>query len=134
MPKTLLLADDSVVIQKLVGLSLANQDVELITADNGDDAIALATRHRPDAVIADVIMPGRSGYEVCEAIVQDPALTHIPVLLLTGAWSRYGSFDSTFRVSVYFDTSPATSEPAGAAGRDSPVAAPVVVAYSVRLK
>lgn len=89
MPKTLLLADDSVVIQKLVGLSLANQDVELITADNGDDAIALATRHRPDAVIADVIMPGRSGYEVCEAIVQDPALTHIPVLLLTGTFEAF---------------------------------------------
>ena len=89
MPKTLLLADDSVVIQKLVGLSLANQDIELITADNGDDAIALATTHRPDAVIADVVMPGRSGYEVCEAIGQDPTLAHIPVLLLTGTFEAF---------------------------------------------
>jgi CheY-like chemotaxis protein len=89
MPKTLLLADDSVVIQKLVGLSFANQDVELITADNGDDAIQLAITHRPDAVVADVIMPGKSGYEVCEAIVQDPALAHIPVLLLTGTFEAF---------------------------------------------
>ena len=89
MPKTLLLADDSVVIQKLVGLSFANIDVELITADDGDAAIALARTHRPDAVIADVIMPGRSGYEVCEALQQDPALCQTPVLLLTGTFEAF---------------------------------------------
>lgn len=89
MPKTLLLADDSVVIQKLVGLSFANEDVDLLTADNGDDAIALASANRPDVVIADVIMPGKSGYEVCEAVKQDPALAHIPVLLLTGTFEAF---------------------------------------------
>lgn len=89
MPRTLLLADDSVVIQKLVGLSFANEDVELITADNGDDAIARAREARPDAVIADVIMPGKSGYEVCEAIKQDPQLAHVPVLLLTGTFEAF---------------------------------------------
>ena len=89
MPKTLLLADDSVVIQKLVGLSFANVDVELITADNGDSAIALARTHRPDAVIADVVMPGRSGYEVCEALQQDPDLCRTPVLLLTGTFEAF---------------------------------------------
>jgi CheY-like chemotaxis protein len=89
MPKTLLLADDSVVIQKLVGLSFANEDVRLVTADNGDDAISLATAERPDIVIADVIMPGKSGYEVCEAIKQNPAMAHIPVLLLTGTFEAF---------------------------------------------
>jgi CheY-like chemotaxis protein len=89
MPKTLLLADDSVVIQKLVGLSFANEDVDLVTADNGDDAISLAKARRPDVVIADVIMPGKSGYEVCEAIKQDAALAHIPVLLLTGTFEAF---------------------------------------------
>lgn len=89
MPRTLLLADDSVVIQKLVGLSFANVDIELITADNGDTAIELARTHRPDAVIADVIMPGRSGYEVCEALQLDPELRHTPVLLLTGTFEAF---------------------------------------------
>ena len=89
MPKTLLLADDSVVIQKLVGLSFANEDVEILTADNGDDAVATARSQLPDAVIADVIMPGKSGYEVCEAIKQDPQLAHIPVLLLTGTFEAF---------------------------------------------
>lgn len=95
MPKTLLLADDSVVIQKLVGLSFANEDVTLVTADNGDDAIARARETRPDAVIADVIMPGKSGYEVCESLKRDPQLAHIPVLLLTGTFEAFDEERST---------------------------------------
>ena len=89
MPKTLLLADNSVVIQKLVGLSFANEDVELITTDNGDDAIAKAREHKPDAILADVVMPGMSGYEVCEAVKSDPELQSTPVLLLTGTFEAF---------------------------------------------
>lgn len=89
MPKTLLLADDSVVIQKLVGLSFANEDVDLTTTDNGDDAIARARDLKPDLVLADVVMPGKNGYEVCEAIKADPNLRHIPVLLLTGTFEAF---------------------------------------------
>jgi CheY-like chemotaxis protein len=89
MSKTLLLADDSVVIQKLVGLSFANEDVDIVTTDNGDDAIVKAREITPNVVLADVVMPGKSGYEVCEAIKQDPALAHIPVLLLTGTFEAF---------------------------------------------
>jgi CheY-like chemotaxis protein len=89
MAKTLLLADDSVTIQKVVGISFASEDVALITVDNGDDAIAKAQESRPDAILADVVMPGKSGYEVCEAIKADPALQHIPVLLLTGTFESF---------------------------------------------
>lgn len=89
MSKTLLLADDSVVIQKLVGLSFASEDVEIVSTDNGDDAVTKAREIRPDVVLADVVMPGKSGYEVCEAIKQDPSLAHIPVLLLTGTFEAF---------------------------------------------
>jgi len=89
MPKKLLLADDSVVIQKLVGLSFANEDVELVTTDNGDDALAEARQQRPDIVLADVVMPGMTGYEVCAAIKEDPELRDIPVLLLTGTFEAF---------------------------------------------
>ncbi|MCC6641821.1 MAG: response regulator [Deltaproteobacteria bacterium] len=89
MPKTLLLADDSVTIQKVVGLSFASEDVVLITVSNGDDALARARELRPDLVLADVVMPGRNGYEVCEAIKSDPALRHVPVLLLTGTFEAF---------------------------------------------
>lgn len=89
MPKTLLLADDSVVIQKLVGLSFANEDVEVFTTDNGDDALRQIHELRPDLVLADVVMPGKNGYELCEAIKTDVTLSHIPVLMLTGTFEAF---------------------------------------------
>ncbi|MDJ0785844.1 MAG: response regulator [Myxococcota bacterium] len=89
MPKTLLLADDSVTIQKVVGISFASEDIELVTVDNGDDAVAKAREVRPDIVLADVVMPGMNGYEVCEAIKSDPQLRHVPVLLLTGTFEAF---------------------------------------------
>jgi CheY-like chemotaxis protein len=89
MPKTLLLADDSVTIQKVVGISFANEDVVLLTVDNGDDAIARARDARPDVVLADVVMPGKNGYDVCQTIKSDPELSHIPVLLLTGTFEAF---------------------------------------------
>jgi CheY-like chemotaxis protein len=89
MGKTLLLADDSVTIQKVVGISFASEDITLVTVDNGDDAITRARAVRPDVILADVVMPGKSGYEVCEAIKADAALRHIPVLLLTGTFEAF---------------------------------------------
>jgi len=89
MAKTLLLADDSVTIQKVVNISFASEDVTLVTVDNGDDAIERAKETRPDLILADVVMPGKSGYEVCEAIKADPELSHIPVLLLTGTFEAF---------------------------------------------
>ena len=89
MPKTLLLADDSVTIQKVVGISFANEDVVLVTVDNGDDAVLRASELRPDLVLADVAMPGKDGYEVCEAIKSDPGMRHVPVLLLSGTFESF---------------------------------------------
>lgn len=83
MAKTILLADDSLVIQKLVGLSFANEDVEIVTTDNGTEAIEMARALHPDLVLADVVMPGLSGYEVCQAIKSEPQMADIPVILLT---------------------------------------------------
>jgi CheY-like chemotaxis protein len=92
MPTTLLLADDSVVIQKLVGLSFVNEDIEIVSVDNGDDAVIRARQCNPDIILADVVMPGKSGYEVCAAIRNTPDLAEIPVLLLTGTFE---AFDET---------------------------------------
>lgn len=85
----LLLADDSVVIQKLVGLSFANEDIEIITVDNGDDAVTRAASSQPDIVLADVVMPGKNGYEVCSAIRGHAELANTPVLLLTGTFEAF---------------------------------------------
>ncbi len=89
MPKTLLLADDSVTIQKVVGITFASEDIELVTVDNGDAALERAREIKPDLVLADVSMPGLDGYALCAALKADPELSHIPVLLLTGTFERF---------------------------------------------
>ena len=83
---TLLLADDSVTIQRVIELTFADEDVDVVAFSDGDSAIAQLDREPPDIVLADVGMTGRSGYEVARYIRQTPRLAHIPVLLLTGAF------------------------------------------------
>jgi len=89
MPKTLLVADDSLTIRKVIGMVLALEDFQITAVDNGIDAISRAREMRPDLVIADVLMPGRSGYEVCETLKADPATAGIPVLLLAGNFEPF---------------------------------------------
>lgn len=86
MPRKLLLADDSVTIQKVIELTFADEDIEVIAVSNGSQAISLAPVERPDIVLADVGMPERDGYDVAAFIKRTPGLSHIPVLLLTGAF------------------------------------------------
>jgi CheY-like chemotaxis protein len=86
MPYTLLLADDSVTIQRVIELTFADEDVQVVAVGDGDQAIARLDAAPPDIVLADVGMPGRSGYEVARHVKDTPSLAHIPVVLLTGAF------------------------------------------------
>src|SRR3712207_175940 len=89
MPKHLLVADDSLTIRKVIGMIFATEDYQLTTVDNGVDAIQRARELRPDLVLADVMMPGKSGYEVCEALKAEPTTQAIPVLLLAGTFEPF---------------------------------------------
>jgi CheY-like chemotaxis protein len=89
MPKKILLADDSVTIQKVVELTLAGSDYEVVCVGNGDAALQRIREFQPDLLLCDIMMPGKDGYEVCEAVKSDPAVSHIPVLLLTGAFEPF---------------------------------------------
>ena len=86
MPYTLLLADDSVTIQRVIELTFADEDIQVVAVSDGDQAVAVLDRTPPDIVLVDVGMPGRSGYEVARHIKDTPRLAHIPVVLLTGAF------------------------------------------------
>jgi CheY-like chemotaxis protein len=86
MPKKLLLADDSVTIQRVIELTFADEDVDVTTVGDGRQAIDRLRAERPDIVLADIGMPERDGYEVAAFIKNDPQLAHIPVILLTGAF------------------------------------------------
>jgi CheY-like chemotaxis protein len=85
MPK-LLLADDSITIQRVIELTFSGGDVQVIAVSDGEEAIARIAADRPDIVLADIGMPKRSGYDVAAFVKGDPSLAHIPVLLLAGAF------------------------------------------------
>ncbi len=86
MSKKILLADDSVTIQKVITITFASEDYELEIVGDGDAAIEKAKEFLPDIILADVAMPGKTGYEVSKIIKNDPRLGHIPVLLLAGTF------------------------------------------------
>jgi len=82
----ILVADDNSNIQKMVGLALKDHGIEVVAVGNGEAAVRKICDIHPDLVLADVFMPVRNGYEVCEYVKDDPALKHIPVILLVGAF------------------------------------------------
>jgi CheY-like chemotaxis protein len=86
MPHTLLLADDSVTIQRVIELTFADEDIRVVAVGDGRHAIDRISHEPPDIVLADIGMPGSDGYEVAAFVKGRPDLAHIPVLLLTGAF------------------------------------------------
>ncbi|MEJ2683084.1 MAG: response regulator [Candidatus Sulfobium sp.] len=86
MAHKLLLADDSITIQKVVELVLAEEDFEIKSVSNGEDALEAVDTFSPDIMLADVDMPKMNGYQLCEKIKQDPRTSHVPVILLAGAF------------------------------------------------
>jgi CheY-like chemotaxis protein len=88
MPRKLLIADDSVTVQRVVELTFANEGIDVVAVGDGAQAIAAIERERPDVVLADVSMPGRDGYEVAEFVKGAAHLSHTPVVLMTGAFEQ----------------------------------------------
>jgi CheY-like chemotaxis protein len=82
----ILVADDNSNIQRMVGLALKDQGIDVVAVGNGEAAVRKISELRPDLVLADVFMPVRNGYEVCQYVKEDTSLAHIPVILLVGAF------------------------------------------------
>lgn len=87
MPATLLAVDDSQTMRKVLEMTFAGEDVRVVTADSFDAALALVRSEDPALVVADVTLPGKSGYDLCQAIKQ--ANPGLPVLLLSSKLHPY---------------------------------------------
>ncbi len=94
MTRKLLVADDSATIQKVVTLAFAGEDFVVESVSSGDEAINKAKIWGPDLILADVYMPGPNGYEVCEAVKTHPELSHVPVILLVGAFEPFDEVEA----------------------------------------
>ena len=89
MPKQILLVEDSVTMQKVVQIAFAREDYEIKAATSADEALSRLKEGRPDIVVADAGLTGKSGYDLAAAVKADPATKDVPVLLLTGNFNPY---------------------------------------------
>lgn len=87
MPRKVLLADDSITIQKVIELTFVETDYEVVSFANGDDALGQLDAVAPDLVIADIHMPGASGYDIARQVKANAPDT--PVLLLVGTFEPF---------------------------------------------
>ena len=92
--RTLLLADDSVAIQKVIDLTFTDEGMQVITAGDGQDALEKLNLSKPDVVLADIYMPGVDGYELCKHIKQSEEFRDVPVVLLVGSFEPFNEADA----------------------------------------
>lgn len=83
---SILVADDNTNIQKMVSLAFEDRGITVVSVGNGEAAVRRIPDLNPDLVLADIFMPVRNGYEVCEFVKKDQRFSHVPVILLVGAF------------------------------------------------
>lgn len=85
-----LVVDDSATIRRSAETMLANEGYEVIAAENGFEALSKITRHQPDLIFVDIMMPRLDGYQTCAIIKNNAEFRDTPVVMLT---SKDGLFD-----------------------------------------
>jgi twitching motility two-component system response regulator PilH len=81
--KKILVVDDSPTDRQYMLETLAKKGYQVVTAENGEDAIVKAKAELPDLILMDVVMPGLNGYQATRQITRDDATKHIPVIMCT---------------------------------------------------
>src|SRR5262245_60916183 len=89
MGNTILLADKSITIQKIVELTFSDDNYEIKCVNDGQSALDAIAALRPAIILADINLPVKSGYEICQILRNDPAYasqSNVPVILLAGIY------------------------------------------------
>jgi DNA-binding response OmpR family regulator len=89
MTLRILVADDSITIQKMIGLAFNHEDAEVKAVSSGDAVMESLSAFHPDIVLVDVCMPGNNGYQICEQIRNIPEFAGTPILFLVGAFEPF---------------------------------------------
>jgi two-component system alkaline phosphatase synthesis response regulator PhoP len=82
--RKILAVDDETDLLLIIKTALSSEGFEVVTATNGPDALAMAEDEHPDLVILDVMMPEMNGFEVLQALREQPSTERVPVIMLTG--------------------------------------------------
>ena len=96
MPRILVVDDDPDLVESVTTI-LQSKNHEVIQAYGGVEGLEKARAEKPDAIILDVMMPDKDGYEVCRELKADPDCQNIPVLLLTAVVSQISTTSYTHR-------------------------------------
>lgn len=81
--KKILVVDDSPTERHVLTELLSKNGFHIITAESGEQAVAVAKEQLPDLILMDVVMPGMNGFQATRSIARDPATQHIPVIMCT---------------------------------------------------
>jgi CheY-like chemotaxis protein len=138
---SILLADDSVTIQKVVGIIFGGEEYTLAVVGDGNAAVSKAQEMSPDVMLIDALMPGMSGYEVCEAVRKIPSLSQVPIVLMAGSFEPFDENKARQCGANDFITKPFESqqiiakvrELVGSGGAVAPPAAPAVAAPAIEI-
>lgn len=82
-PLLVLVVDDSVTVRKVTSRLLERHGMQVLTAKDGLDAMALLAEHSPDVMLLDIEMPRMDGFEVATQVRNDPRLAHLPIIMIT---------------------------------------------------
>lgn len=88
--KKILIVEDDAVLQKTLGEYLVSEDFEVSVASDGEEAIDVVSKHVPDLILLDIILPKKDGYEVIKEVRANEKLKNVPIILLTNLG---GAFD-----------------------------------------
>ena len=83
MTKRILVVEDQEDNRRILRDLLAHSGYQVFEIDNGEEALAAATEHHPDVILMDIQLPLLDGYEATRRIKADPALRHIPIIVVT---------------------------------------------------
>ena len=81
-PKILIVEDDPD-ISELIHFNLEKAGYQTVRAEDGEQALRLTQKHQPDLILLDLLLPGLNGLEVCRRLKRDPAVQHIPIMMVT---------------------------------------------------
>ncbi len=79
----ILIVEDDPDILELLHFNLEKEGYQTFRTENGEQAVLLAQKHTPDLILLDLLLPGMDGLEVCRRLKRDPALQHIPIIMVT---------------------------------------------------
>ena len=99
MATTILLVDDDPAMRRLPSVLLKREGFEILEASGGTEALEILKTETPDLVLLDIMMPDMDGFEVCEAIRENPRTADIPVIMLSAVSDQVR--DSTIKVDDY---------------------------------